>query len=29
MDNKIDVGISLAKAYFKTGSNFAYIIGKY
>lgn len=29
MDSKIDVGISLEKAYFKSGTNFAYIFGKY
>lgn len=29
MENKIDIGISLEKAYSKTGTSFAYLIGEY
>ena len=29
MENKINIGISLEKAYSKVGTNFAYMIGEY
>ena len=29
MNTNIDIGISLEKAFFKVGSNIAYMIGKY